>query len=39
MKKSYSFPAILYYDDYGISIEFLDLPGCLPCAHPQWLNI
>lgn len=28
----YSFPAFLYYDDDGISIEFPDLPGCCPCA-------
>ncbi len=28
----YAFPAFLYYDDDGISIEFPDLPGCLPCA-------
>jgi len=33
MKETYSFPAILYYDNDGISIEFPDLPGCLPCAH------
>ena len=33
MKESYFYPAILYYDDDGISIEFPDLPGCLPCAH------
>jgi len=32
MKETYSFPAILYYDEDGISIEFPDLPGCLPCA-------
>lgn len=31
-KKYYSFPAFFYYDDDGISIEFPDLPGCLPCA-------
>ena len=31
-KKRYVFPAILYYDKDGISIEFPDLPGCLPCA-------
>lgn len=29
----YSFPAFLYYDDDGISIEFPDLPGCCPCAQ------
>jgi len=33
MRELYSYPAILYYDDDGISIEFPDLPGCLPCAH------
>ena len=32
MKELYSFPAVLYYDEDGISIEFPDLPGCLPCA-------
>lgn len=31
--KYYSYPAFFYYDDDGISIEFPDLPGCLPCAH------
>lgn len=31
-KKYYSFPAFFYYDKDGISIEFPDLPGCLPCA-------
>lgn len=29
----YAYPAFLYFDDDGISIEFPDLPGCLPCAH------
>jgi len=29
---TYSYPAFLYYDEDGISIEFPDLPGCLPCA-------
>ncbi len=28
----YSFPAIFNYAGDGISIEFPDLPGCLPCA-------
>lgn len=28
----YSYPAFFYYDQEGISIEFPDLPGCLPCA-------
>ncbi|MEG2789777.1 MAG: type II toxin-antitoxin system HicB family antitoxin [Romboutsia sp.] len=33
MKKDvYVFPAILSYDDDGISVEFPDLPGCLTCA-------
>ena len=29
----YVFPAFFYYDEDGISIEFPDLPGCLPCAQ------
>lgn len=29
----YSFPAYFYYNTDGISIEFPDLPGCLPCAN------
>lgn len=33
MKDRYSFVAVLNYADDGISIEFPDLPGCLPCAE------
>jgi len=29
----YIFPAILEYAEDGISIEFPDLPGCLPCGQ------
>ena len=29
---TYVFPAFFYYDDDGVSVEFPDLPGCLPCA-------
>ena len=32
MKDRYSYIAILYTDPDGISVEFPDLPGCLPCA-------
>lgn len=33
MKKDYYvYPAIFSYANDGISIEFPDLPGCLPCA-------
>jgi predicted RNase H-like HicB family nuclease len=32
MKDTYIYPAVLTYTDDGISIEFPDLPGCLPCA-------
>ena len=28
----YSYVAVFTYEDDGISIEFPDLPGCLPCA-------
>ena len=31
--KRYVFPAIFTKEDKGISIEFPDLPGCLPCAR------
>ena len=32
MKDVYAYPAILSFDDDGISIEYPDLPGCLSCA-------
>jgi predicted RNase H-like HicB family nuclease len=32
VKDIYIYPAVLTYSDSGISIEFPDLPGCLPCA-------
>lgn len=32
MKDTYIYPAIFDYAEDGISIEFPDLPGCLPCA-------
>ncbi len=32
MKDRFSFIAVFNVDDDGISIEFPDLPGCLPCA-------
>lgn len=32
MKNRYSFIAVLTEQENGISIEFPDLPGCLPCA-------
>lgn len=35
MKNYYSYPAIFYFDPDGISIEFPDLPGCLPCAFSE----
>lgn len=31
-KDVYVYPAIFTYAEDGISIEFPDLPGCLPCA-------
>jgi len=33
MKDHYIFPAIFDFADDGISMEFPDLPGCLPSAH------
>jgi predicted RNase H-like HicB family nuclease len=33
MRDTYVYPAVLSYAEDGISIEFPDLPGCLPCAH------
>jgi len=32
MKNEYVYPAIFSFDDDGISIEFPDIAGCLPCA-------
>lgn len=32
VKDTYIYPAIFQYAEDGISIEFPDLPGCLPCA-------
>lgn len=32
-KDNYVYPAILTYDDDGISVEFPDLPGCLTCGQ------
>ena len=31
-KDRYSYVAVFSYEENGISIEFPDLPGCLPCA-------
>lgn len=33
MKDRYSFIAVIYTNDDGVSVEFPDLPGCLPCAE------
>lgn len=34
MKKDiYIFPAILSFEDDGISVEFPDLPGCITCGE------
>ena len=35
MKNYYRYPAYFFFDEDGISIEFPDLPGCLPCATTQ----
>jgi hypothetical protein len=32
-KDRYSYVAVFSYEEDGISIEFPDLPGCLPCAE------
>jgi predicted RNase H-like HicB family nuclease len=31
----YVYPAVFHYAEDGISIEFPDLPGCLPCAMSE----
>ena len=33
MKDRYSFIAIVYTDEDGVSVEFPERPGCLPCAE------
>ncbi len=35
MKNHYVFPAIFTFEEKGVSIEFPDLPGCLPCAENE----
>ena len=35
MKDRYAYLAVLTFDDDGISIEFPDFPGCLPCADTE----
>lgn len=35
MKDTYVFPALFSCDEDGVSVEFPDLPGCLPCAPDQ----
>ncbi len=32
MNNQYLFPAIFTQEENGVSIEFPDIPGCLPCA-------
>lgn len=32
-KDRYSYVAVFSYEEDGISIEFPDLSGCLPCAE------
>jgi predicted RNase H-like HicB family nuclease len=32
MRDNYIYPAILTAECNGVSVEFPDLPGCLPCA-------
>lgn len=32
MRDSYVYPAILTFEDDGVSVEFPDLPGCLTCG-------
>lgn len=35
MKDKYIYPAAVYFDSDGISIEFPDLPGCLSCTDDE----
>ena len=35
MQNQYSYPAFIYFDEDGISIEFPDLPGCLSCTKDK----
>lgn len=33
MKNRYDFIALFRYEEKGVSVEFPDLPGCLPCGE------
>ncbi|MGQ9558707.1 MAG: type II toxin-antitoxin system HicB family antitoxin [Desulfurispora sp.] len=35
MKDCYVYPAILSFDDDGITVEFPDLPGCVTCGDTE----
>lgn len=35
MKDTYSYIAVFSFDSDGVSVEFPDLPGCLPCGQTQ----
>jgi predicted RNase H-like HicB family nuclease len=35
MRDYYIYPAVFTFADDGVSIEFPDLPGCLPCADNE----
>ena len=39
MKDTYTFIALFTYEENSISIDFPDLPGCLPCAGKNDTNM
>lgn len=34
-KVCYRYPAILFFDEDGITVEFPDLPGCITCGDNE----
>ena len=39
LKDYYVYPAVVYFDDDGVGIEFPDLPGCFSCVELDAENI
>ena len=39
LKDSYTYPAVISYDDDGIGIEFPDIPGCFSCVELECKDI